>query len=122
MYILGINIGRNTADALIKDGDIVAAVEEARFNREKGTDKFPINSIKFCLDFEKITLNEIDYIAFSYNLKIGIFKLFLVFLKYFPKSLEAAFIKLKKFLVPTNYLKLISRNFNIPLKNWKKKL
>ncbi|MBN1898668.1 MAG: carbamoyltransferase, partial [Spirochaetes bacterium] len=84
MYILGINIGRNTSAALVKDGLLIACAEEERFIREKGTDKFPRHAIQFCLDYENLSLADIDYITYSYDLSIGVFRLFLHFLRYFP--------------------------------------
>ncbi len=122
MYILGINFGRNTSAALIKNGEIIVAAEEERFIREKGTDKFPINAIKFCLDFENITLKDVEYITFSYDMKKGMLRLFFVFLRYFPKTIPAALIKLKKFLVPSNYIKALTKSFGISKKELKKKI
>lgn len=122
MYILGINTGRNTSAALIKDGEIIAAAEEERFIREKGTSKFPINAIRFCLEFEKINLNKVDYIVFPYDLRIGVWKLFKVFIRYFPKSLQALFVRLQKMLVPENFISLLSKNFKVSKKEIKKKL
>lgn len=122
MYILGINTGRNTSAALIKDGEIIAMAEEERFIREKGTSKFPLNAIKFCLEFEKITLDSVDYIVFPYDLKIGIWKLFKVFIRYFPKSLQALFVRFQKMLTPENFVSLLSKNFGLSKKEIKKRL
>jgi carbamoyltransferase len=50
MIILGINAYHgDAAAALIKDGRIVAAVEEERFNRIKHCAGFPTESVKYCL-------------------------------------------------------------------------
>ena len=50
MYILGINAYHgDAAAALIKDGRIVAAVEEERFNRIKHCAGFPTESVKYYL-------------------------------------------------------------------------
>ena len=51
MNILGITYGNHdTSAALIQDGKLICACEEERFNKEKHTKKFPINSIKECLN------------------------------------------------------------------------
>ena len=64
MKILGINYGgHDTSAALIKDGKLICAFEEERFNKEKHTKKFPINSIKECLKFSKLKINDINHIA-----------------------------------------------------------
>ena len=66
MNILGINCGgHDTSAALIIDGKLICAFEEERFNKEKHTKKFPINSIKECLKFSKLKINDINHIALS---------------------------------------------------------
>lgn len=66
MNILGINAFHGDASAcLIIDDKIVAAAEEERFSRIKHSAGIPINAIKFCLDFSKLNINEIDHIAIN---------------------------------------------------------
>ena len=68
MKILGINIAsHDTSAALIVDGKLICAFEEERFNKQKHTKAFPINSIKECLKVSKNNINSIDYIAVSTN-------------------------------------------------------
>lgn len=68
MKILGLNVFHaDTSAAIIVNGKIKWAIEEERLNRIKHTDKFPINAIKFCLKKEKLTINDIDFIAVNYN-------------------------------------------------------
>ncbi len=87
MYILGINcFYHDSAACLINDGKIIAAVEEERFNKEKHTKKFPVNAIKYCLKEAGITINDIDYIGYSYNPWLRIKSAVPYFLKLFPKS------------------------------------
>ena len=65
MYILGVGCYyHDSSAALLKDGRIVAAVQEERFTRKKHDTSFPINSITYCLKSQKITINNIDYIGF----------------------------------------------------------
>ena len=61
-YIVGFARGHNAGVCLLKDGEIVFALEEERITRIKHAAGFPINSIKFCLEFAKINLDQIDYI------------------------------------------------------------
>src|SRR5262249_50797013 len=50
-YILGIScFYHNSAAALIKDGEIVAAAEEERFTRVKNDRRFPDSAANFCLE------------------------------------------------------------------------
>jgi len=64
-YILGISsFYHDSAAALIKNGEIIAAAQEERFTRKKHDESFPTNAIKYCLAEEKINLTEIDTIVF----------------------------------------------------------
>jgi carbamoyltransferase len=66
MYILGINAYHgDAAAALIKDGRIVAAVEEERFNRIKHSAGFPVKSIEYCLSAAGIGIDEVDHVGIS---------------------------------------------------------
>ena len=65
MYNLGISCYyHDSAAALLKNGHVIAAVEEERFTRKKFDDGFPELAIKWCLDEAGITSSEIDSIAF----------------------------------------------------------
>ncbi len=65
MYNLGISCYyHDSAAALLKNGHVVAAVEEERFSRKKFDDEFPMNAIEWCLDVAKIKPSEIHSVAF----------------------------------------------------------
>ena len=66
MIILGINAYHgDAAAALIKDGRIVAAVEEERFNRVKHCAGFPTESVRYCLQTAGIELGDVEHIGIS---------------------------------------------------------
>src|SRR5215831_4277690 len=66
MYILGINAYHgDAAAALVKDGELIAAVEEERFNRIKHCAGFPVRAIEYCLRAAGIGLDELDHIGIS---------------------------------------------------------
>lgn len=66
MYILGINAYHgDAAAAIIKNGKLIAAVEEERFNRVKHCAGFPAESIRYCLNTAGITLDDVDHIGIS---------------------------------------------------------
>ena len=68
MYILGINAYHgDSAAALVKDGVLIAAVEEERFNRVKHWAGFPADSIRYCLAHAGITAADLDHVAVSFN-------------------------------------------------------
>ena len=74
MYILGLNVFHGDCSAcLFKDDKLIAAVEEERITRIKHAAGFPINSIKFCLDFEKIDIKDIEYVAINRNPNLRFF-------------------------------------------------
>jgi carbamoyltransferase len=65
LYNLGISCYyHDSAAAILKDGHVVAAVEEERFSRKKFDDGFPNMAIDWCLKEVGISPEEIDSIAF----------------------------------------------------------
>ena len=65
MYILGISaFDHDSAAALVRDGEIVAAAQEERFSRKKNDSSFPERAIGFCLEYANIKIDDIDSIAF----------------------------------------------------------
>lgn len=64
-YILGIScFYHDSAACILKDGVLMAAVEEERFNRQKHFNGFPTQSIEYCLKYASITVEQIDYVVF----------------------------------------------------------
>ena len=63
-YILGLNAYHADAAAcLVKDGTLVAAVEEERFRRIKHWGGFPSEAIRYCLAEAGISLADVDHVA-----------------------------------------------------------
>jgi carbamoyltransferase len=66
--ILGINAYHGDASAsLVIDGQLVAAVEEERFNRIKHWAGFPASSIRWCLEEGGVKAADIDHVAVSFD-------------------------------------------------------
>lgn len=69
MYILGINCGLNrsffhdSSACLLKDGKIVAFVEQERFDRVKHSHRFPKEAIEYCLRTAGIGMGDVDEVA-----------------------------------------------------------
>lgn len=63
MYILGLTTLGDSAASLIKDGELVAAVEEERFSRVKHHSGFPYKAIQFCLEQAGITLKDVAHVG-----------------------------------------------------------
>jgi len=85
MLILGINYYfHDTSACLVKDGELLIALEEERFSRQKHTWSFPHLALKKCFDVTGINPEEVDEIAVSikpgkdfwrkiiYGLKLGV--------------------------------------------------
>ncbi len=90
MYILGISaFYHDSAACLIRDGEILAAVQEERFTRQKHDFNFPINAIKYCLSNGGITGRDLDYIAFYDKPFIKFERLLESYLAYAPIGIKS---------------------------------
>jgi carbamoyltransferase len=66
MAILGIHFGsHDTCAALVKDGRLVAVMEQERFDHHKHTLAFPRDAMAYCLEAGGITLKDLDYLAYG---------------------------------------------------------
>ena len=65
MNILGISAYyHDSAAALIRDGEIVAAAQEERFTRKKHDAHFPLNAVRYCLAEGGVKAGELNAVAF----------------------------------------------------------
>ena len=65
MNILGISaFYHDSAAALVRDGQIVAAAQEERFTRVKHDYHFPTHAVDYCLKAAGITADQLDHVAF----------------------------------------------------------
>jgi carbamoyltransferase len=65
MNILGISaFYHDSAACLVRDGVIISAAQEERFTRKKHDSAFPENAINFCLQDNKIRVDDVDYVAY----------------------------------------------------------
>ena len=63
--ILGISaFYHDSAAALLKNGNIIAAAQEERFTRKKHDSSYPYNAVEFVLKFAKLKLSDVDHIIF----------------------------------------------------------
>lgn len=68
MIILGISaLYHDSAAAIIKDGEIIAAAQEERFTRIKHDPRLPVNAIAFCLQQEGCTFADVDIVIYYDN-------------------------------------------------------
>lgn len=66
MIILGLN-DANSAAAIVRDGNLIAAAREERFDRIKFSDAYPQRAVEYCLSSAKIKLTDVDHIVFAWN-------------------------------------------------------
>ena len=68
MLILGINAYHgDAAAAIVRDGELIAAAEEERFNRVKHCAGFPTQAVEYCLRAAGISIEEVEHIGISRN-------------------------------------------------------
>ncbi len=90
MYILGIScFYHDSAACLVRDGQIVAAVQEERYTRKKHDPRFPKNAIRYCLQEADITANQLDYVVFYDKPLLTFERLLLTYLTVAPKGLRS---------------------------------
>jgi carbamoyltransferase len=66
MIILGINAYHgDAAAAIVRDGNLIAAAEEERFNRFKHCAGFPTEAIKYCLTAAGARIEDVDHVGIS---------------------------------------------------------
>lgn len=89
MNILGVScFYHDSASCLVKDGKVIAAASEERFNRQKNSQVFPSRAINFCLQAGDITANDIDCIGFYEKPFLKFYRVILSHLQAYPFSLK----------------------------------
>lgn len=64
-YILGLSCYyHDSAAALLKNGEIVAAAQEERFSRKKHDSRFPKNAVSYCLKSQGINLSDVKEVVY----------------------------------------------------------
>jgi carbamoyltransferase len=88
--ILGISaFYHDSAAALIRDGEIVAAAQEERFTRRKYDARFPSNAIAYCLHEGGIDAAQLDYVAFYEQPWVKFERLLETYLAFAPSGFQS---------------------------------
>ena len=75
MYILGLNAFHGDSSAcILKDGEVIVALEEERIRRIKHWAGFPTEAIKYCLNDAGISIKDIDHITISRDPSANVIK------------------------------------------------
>jgi carbamoyltransferase len=87
MNILGISAYyHDSAAALVRDGEIIAAAQEERFSRKKHDSRFPTNAVDSCLQAGGITSGRLDYVVFYEKPLVKFERLLETYIAYAPRG------------------------------------
>ena len=79
----------DSAAALLRDGEIVAAAQEERFTRKKHDSSFPTNAVRYCLSEAGLSLSEVDQVVFYDKPLVKFERLLETYLSYAPRGLRS---------------------------------
>ena len=87
MRILGISAYyHDSAAALVADGQVVAAAQEERFTRRKHDARFPVNAVRFCLEYSGGTPDDVDAVVFYEKPFLKFERLIETYLSFAPRG------------------------------------
>jgi len=90
MRILGISAYyHDSAAALVRDGEIIAAAQEERFTRKKHDSSFPVRAVEYCLAEDQVTLDDVDHIVFYDKPFVKFERLLETYLAFAPRGLRS---------------------------------
>lgn len=85
MFVLGINAYHgDSSAAIVRDGRLIAAVEEERFRRIKHWAGLPTEAIKYCLAEAGLKFGDLEHVAINLNPRVNHLKRLLFILKRRP--------------------------------------
>lgn len=110
-YILGISAYyHDSAAALVKDGEIIAAAQEERFTRKKHDFRFPRSAIDYCLKEAGVSIDKVDYVGFYDKPFLKFERLLLTYLNYAPRGIQSFLMAMPLWLKQKLFMKdLIQR-------------
>ncbi len=105
-HILGISAYyHDSAAALLRDGEIIAAAQEERFTRRKHDPRFPGNAVRYCLQEAGIGLRDLDQIVFYDKPLVKFERLLETYLSYAPGGFRSFVAAMPIWLKEKLYLK-----------------
>jgi carbamoyltransferase len=88
--ILGISaFYHDSAAALVRDGEIVAAAQEERFTRKKHDYRFPSHAVEYCLGEAGLRSDQVDYVGFYDKPLLKFERLLETYLAYAPSGFRS---------------------------------
>ncbi len=92
MNILGISaFYHDSAAALVRDGEIVAAAQEERFTRKKHDHRFPVHAIDYCLAEAGIAPEQLNHVVFYDKPLLKLERLMETYIAYAPVGIRSFF-------------------------------
>jgi len=108
MNILGISAYyHDSAAALIRSGEIIAAAQEERFSRKKHDARFPVHAIRSCLEIGQVSLADLDYVVFYDKPLVKFERLLETYLGFAPKGFRSFVQAMPIWLKEKLYLKSV---------------
>jgi carbamoyltransferase len=110
MRILGISAYyHDSAAALLRDGELVAAAQEERFSRKKHDARFPRHAVEYCLAEAGVPLKQLDHVVFYDKPLVKFDRLLETYLAYAPKGFRSFAMAMPIWLKEKLYLKTLLR-------------
>ncbi len=111
MFILGISaLYHDGAACLIEDDRIVAAAQEERFTRKKHDASFPRNAIQYCLNAGRVTLDQVDYVAFYDKPFLKFERLLETYVAFAPRGFRSFLMAMPLWLREKIFQKILLRD------------
>ena len=111
MTILGISaFYHDSAAAIIHDGEVLAAAQEERFTRKKHDAAFPVNAIKYCLQYAGRSLNELDAVVFYEKPFLKFERILETYYAYAPKGWSSFLASMPVWIKEKLFLKKVIRD------------
>lgn len=85
--VLGVNTTHDACATLLRDGEIVLAVEEERLSRVKHHFGIPVRAVEACLREAGATIDDLDHVALYMDPRLWLRSYGLHFLRHLPASL-----------------------------------
>jgi carbamoyltransferase len=90
VLVLGISAYyHDSAAAILRDGEIIAAAQEERFSRVKHDPRFPTQAVRYCLDAAGVRLAEVDHVVFFEKPFLKFERLLETYLAFAPRGFRS---------------------------------
>ena len=90
LTLLGISAYyHDSAACLVRNGELVAAAQEERFNRKKHFPGFPVEAVKFCLHYGDIEITDLSFIVFYDKPLLKFERLLETYLSFAPQGIKS---------------------------------